>query len=495
MKVKGYADATNDMFVGQTVNFFRMPCTVNNNEIEEGEWIKVAEVSVASATSATLSNTYDQRLQTEYKYGYKTNPTSITITDKVFSTIYDNFKADVSANDHPDFYKYMMVVNGTPTDANKYHSNPIIVRVYKTQMSTIDGEFDKTTVDEDLTHTVGLKKTAFDIDVQHSSKTEVLRYGAYRWDTDDDRAILQGSAEAEAEISPNGQASNQGEYYSVYMNGDTFIGEDVYVAQGETAQASFEDNVPETAPDEYTYAPVVETFTGRADYNTYGAPLQSTATGKTDLTVGTISASTYTFTPEGKTGDYVYYNIPLTANVTIPENYDIYKMRAWRLIDKEWLGEIDPAYANRVNPDYLYETLEDASKGQPIPVGIDVITRPGTNDQNVLTGTFGAKKLAEGESFTAKFIVRTYFTRTAETSTFNAAQSVDGKYYITETVIDVPVTNQVVTGVINVNAQKAVAGVMYYNLAGMQSEEPFSGVNIVVTRYTDGSISTAKVLK
>lgn len=490
MQIKTYPGVATTVYAGKTLNYYRKAAG-------ENEWTKVATAAVNSdatqATVATVEGT--QRQQSEYIYGYKANASTMTIAAdghgyNVFGVIYDNFKASVEGNNHPNYYNYKVEIDG-----ENAHSNEITVRVFKTAMSTIDGEFDKTTVDEDLTHTVGLEKTAFDIDVQHSSKTEVLRYGAYRWTQSENPAILSGTADAEEDISPNGQASNQGEYYTVYMNGDSFIGEDVYVAQGETAQASFEDNVPDNNPDAYVYAPVVETFTGRADYNTYGAPMQTTATGKTELTVGELSASTYTFTPEGKTGDYVYYNIPLTANVTIPENYDIYKMRAWRLIDKEWLGEIDPAYANRVNPDYLYETLEDASKGQPIPVGIDVITRPGTNDQNVLTGTFGAKKLAEGESFTAKFIVRTYFTRTAETSTFNAAQSVDGKYYITETVIDVPVTNQVITGVINVNAQKAVAGVMYYNLAGMQSEEPFSGVNIVVTRYTDGSISTAKVLK
>lgn len=42
---------------------------------------------------------------------------------------------------------------------------------------------------------------------------------------------------------------------------------------------------------------------------------------------------------------------------------------------------------------------------------------------------------------------------------------------------------------------KAVAGVKYYNLAGIESDRPFEGVNIVVTTYTDGSRSSSKVLK
>lgn len=51
------------------------------------------------------------------------------------------------------------------------------------------------------------------------------------------------------------------------------------------------------------------------------------------------------------------------------------------------------------------------------------------------------------------------------------------------------------TAVEEINANKAVAGVAYYNLAGQQSAQPVNGVNIVVTTYTDGSTTTAKVIK
>ncbi len=44
-------------------------------------------------------------------------------------------------------------------------------------------------------------------------------------------------------------------------------------------------------------------------------------------------------------------------------------------------------------------------------------------------------------------------------------------------------------------AKCQVAGVKYYNLAGMASDKPFDGVNIIVTTYTDGSRSSAKVLR
>ena len=42
---------------------------------------------------------------------------------------------------------------------------------------------------------------------------------------------------------------------------------------------------------------------------------------------------------------------------------------------------------------------------------------------------------------------------------------------------------------------KQVLSHTYYNLAGMASSKPFDGVNIVVTRYTDGSQTATKVLR
>ena len=42
---------------------------------------------------------------------------------------------------------------------------------------------------------------------------------------------------------------------------------------------------------------------------------------------------------------------------------------------------------------------------------------------------------------------------------------------------------------------KDVVSVRYYNLMGVESEKPFEGINIVVTRYADGSISSSKIMR
>lgn len=77
---------------------------------------------------------------------------------------------------------------------------------------------------------------------------------------------------------------------------------------------------------------------------------------------------------------------------------------------------------------------------------------------------------------------------------------VDGKYSqelsFTDMYTDITVNiNKDMTAVDEINGQKAVANVAYYNLAGQMSQEPVDGVNIVVTTYTDGTRTTAKVIK
>lgn len=55
--------------------------------------------------------------------------------------------------------------------------------------------------------------------------------------------------------------------------------------------------------------------------------------------------------------------------------------------------------------------------------------------------------------------------------------------------------DKVATGVNDVNCAKEVKGVSYFNMMGVESAQPFDGVNIMVTTYTDGTSSAAKVLR
>ena len=625
LQIKAYPGANASDYAGKTFNFYRKAAT-------ETGWTLIGTAEVNNeGTSATVSMVETtQRQQSEYKFGYKANPATIAMSAdahsyKVFDLIYDNFKADVSANEHPSSYSYKM-----ETADGAFHSNEMSVKVYKTQMRNLTGTFNEEYVENDKVRQDVDNSRQFDIDVEHSSKTEILRYGAYRWDSSYGDAQkpyaildLNSSADEEEDVSPAGQASNQGEYYSVYMNGDSYIGNDVYVAQGQTGQATFVDDVPATtnAAEEYTYVPVIETFTGRADYNTYGAPMQTTATGKIVVSVENAGMSKYTWEAGGNT--YRYYNVFVNVNtLDLPEGYEVAKIRAWRKIDASYLNEKLEAYAYRANLDANGEFMFDDPTAVPANDKLGSEPLQGSSSENEMyKGTFGALDVANGATIPMKFFVRVYFTKDgddtpavtydpiyvigdngngwsnttsigqltstdgsnyngsittgdnvayiaftttledANTNWFGAVNdnysapfneyvayywgssvkafvlspnktynitvsdfhkksdnynnytagtvaiteasakapmlrdTNDGKYYITEVEVDGVLDDQIPTSIFGVVTVKEVAGVKYYNMAGIESDVPFQGVNIEVTTYTDGSRTTRKIMK
>ena len=72
---------------------------------------------------------------------------------------------------------------------------------------------------------------------------------------------------------------------------------------------------------------------------------------------------------------------------------------------------------------------------------------------------------------------------------------VKGTFSFNDIYQDIELEIENTTAVEELNADKAISSVVYYNLAGQQSTQPVDGVNIVVTTYTDGSTTTAKVIK
>ena len=63
-----------------------------------------------------------------------------------------------------------------------------------------------------------------------------------------------------------------------------------------------------------------------------------------------------------------------------------------------------------------------------------------------------------------------------------------------ETVITVLVPARKITGIDELMSGKSIATVRYYNMAGQEMQQP-SGMTIVVTTYTDGTTTAAKVMK
>lgn len=81
------------------------------------------------------------------------------------------------------------------------------------------------------------------------------------------------------------------------------------------------------------------------------------------------------------------------------------------------------------------------------------------------------------------------------TSTDNGTYGANTPLYFALDKLTVSDEPQVPTAVDDVAVAKTVATVKYVNLAGQMSDAPFSGVNVKVTTYTDGSTRSEKLIK
>ena len=290
----------------------------------------------------------------------------------------------------------------------------------------------------------------------------------------------------------------------------------------------------------------------RTDYNTYGGPLKNAATGKFTITVETpgnnnplMSDYTWTKTVNNQELKYCYYNLKLkfsnpkignTNNflAPVPEGYQIYKVRVWREVDEKYLGEQFEALQGRVSDCYKFDEIvyTDADRMDDFlhqsyalgsaPGEIEVSYYNSEDDIVYNCGTFGARKVRTDEPESDKsvldedidvnFFARIYFAREATIAALSTNSSsnngapilradaeplpADGNFYMVEAKVDYTISpsNTIPTGVEKLNTREVV-GVKYYNVAGIEGSEPFDGVNIVVTRYSDGSTTTTKILK
>ena len=223
----------------------------------------------------------------------------------------------------------------------------------------------------------------------------------------------------------------------------------------------------------------------RSEGNTYGSAMQQVEkNGSVDFSPNKIChKSSYTWQENGVTYAIYAPEVELTSELPAATGYELYNYRLW--VDYD-----DNAPAWDFSLDDGHITLTDK------------MDRPLYSGQNTSIGGQGTDEKDEWEFIApndlekVKLIARFYYKKT---STSNSPRikarptDSDRLYYVVEKQVTIPLNN-IVTGIDNVTG-KAVAGVKYYNVAGVESDRPFQGVNIEVTRYTDGSKSTRKILK
>ena len=385
--------------------------------------------------------------------------------------IVDQFAESVEGNEHPDKYGYVLTL-GEKT------SNDVEVPVTKVD-ATIDGYYTKAQVDNDTDLDnllpVNVKSANFELYLENNAR---LYY--YTLDRGIDAAPSQQISYLQRRtdgtfIEMNDALGNAGNVYD------------------EGILNYYDDPAYTGTPGQYiSYLPIAWTFgTGRVkqgldginNENSYGSPVIRTGVGSVDYTnrgTKTVNEAYYWLDEDGNM--CTLFNPILDIVGSVPEDASVeyipYMYRVWRLSNdvrnfkKEWnLGDGTFYFVNDE------ETPREPAK---------LIAEEYTNQPEITIGNSN-DELAFGALYSPsiEFLVRFYYVKADRATNEN-------KYYVVQQRL--PWTN-IATAVSEISTAGQEVSKTYVNAQGVKSDKPFDGVNIVITRYSDGTTQTTKVVR
>ena len=406
----------------------------------------------------------------------------------------DEFCASTATNEHPASYEYKAsFTNLNHATQPELHSAYSTIKVHKTTPDLTDKAITLEDVENDNVCSTRIHKG------EHDASP------AIQFTLNQDRRIAEYSVgkirnKEQSESEEVGLAQRLPSWnYAIYENG------------------SFKQNVSHTEIPQIhdasakvgknDYVPVIKTYRADGTYNTYGSPINATYKLKASVDVNDKVMSEYVFTSNGKKGRYYQTDLKITADGT--DNYEIVKYRVWRQTDRAM--EIVPQYMARLQQDAHPIVMNSDDEGNPSidqnhnnMQEFELVGRPGVgfypeqiDSKSIhVYDTFGASDVSEDGNLDVTYIVRLYAKPEASNTSARARATTPilaKEYYIGEATITVSFEENTPTGLFDFVAEtKTPVRVQYVNMLGQKSDTPFSGMNVVITTYTDGSHSTAK---
>ena len=427
----------------------------------------------------------------------------------------DRFTASTADNQHAPKYIYKMTENDTKLDGNLRSTNEHIIPVMKTG-SMMNGFYTQDQLDQDSTRALTMSIMNVDAELYLEHSSDIYYYTL-------DSSVNSYNDEDYIELSRmqrnlNNTYTEMGDYYP--YGATVNYGE---INRLDTVTEIFDDGVYNV--DFLTYVPIVWTLGNDPSnkrlnwdndhkHNSYGSPRWQNGVG--DCNILEVHA-------ERQTGKYGSTNF-------VDNNGD--SCSVFMLDVLKAVGAL-PANANINYKPYMFRVFVVSESGQlrgyrwrPEPgVDPDNTGTPGSGaeydpDQSHYvwcvwdepTDGFEFQKTksdtwADNMIFAAldnisdlQVFVRYYYLVDGDNSTIidpsnlRAPKRGDGSGMGAESPGSSP---GISTGIIekwyDLNHGEIVS-VTYYNAQGMKSNKPFDGINIIVTRYSDGTSSTTKVM-
>ena len=424
----------------------------------------------------------------------------------------DQFLASTLNNDHPDHYTYTLreTVNN-----EELSSSPATIPVYKTK-STMEGfyTYDQVMSDTDMHLKANVINSEMDYGVVPDRNT--LYYNLYRGDKNAAYPVIDiphrvSQLQKYDEMDDNGIVHYF--FTETYPSG---IAPKYNHVGNETVERLDTNYVQGQRGDELSYVPVIWTFglyTAREDgkNNSYGSDIKRETLGGVDVIIAGSKSD------QRKQGQWTASNdttyCVYTPVMTITGIPPIEKM------DND--GDVSTYYPFMYRAWCTYSKARDFvhnSDGQLTdagPMQVPFLLATDVNDQVIshigrewqpgegrLDWAFGVPLTEDPHN--VGFVIRFYYRKAVTNPTDTPNDSPNGaptyrlgdgpaeEYYVVETSGD---GSSITTAINELFNGPSVVSQTYYNVQGMQSSTPFDGINIVVTRYSDGSTRTSKVVR
>lgn len=464
----------------------------------------------------------------------------------------DQFTASTAKNDHPNRYGY--VLKYKPGEEGEKTSGTVEVPVQKTG-SVVTGYYTLDQLDKDtdraLTTDILTAEVQMSLSDINSSIYHYTLLGA-------DKNVMPVNDAAHTNYISYLQQRQDFTYREMLENSPLYVPDNTFGYPAGPLNYYNEDEKTKGTYGNYkAYVPMVET-TGYdrrwyevqnsqyGDYlhNTYGAPIWKTGVGKIDkLQVKAERQTGKNGSTNWKDGNddcslYILSDVNVTALMPGNSNveYEPYmfrifvespsgKLRGYKQVAAGAAGEGEPAGEHLVNdPDFtnfngpicIYTEYVDGSydeKGNFV-IGSDKIKMDGTTvtfdmtknannwADNAVFGAVDAIINGTGDNLTIKendlkIYVRFYYVAkgAALGHTPDNRLRAGGNEGHVGNASEGSTTPSGKTAVYELVTNGDVVSKTYINTLGQQSDKAFKGVNIVITRYSDGTVTTTKIVK
>ncbi|MBQ6080538.1 MAG: S8 family serine peptidase [Muribaculaceae bacterium] len=377
------------------------------------------------------------------------------------------------------------------------HSNTVTVPVYKTEID-VYGPYSFNQVENDVNRQLTPNATNGALRLLAKNEEAITGYRLFhnRASKNNDTNWADGNDQSSVAYALHGIAQDNFTTYT--KDGSTWTQDAVYPINGANELwIDLNDNDEVLSVDTW-YAPVIVANSKKLDENTYGSRMEMSPALLSEIQIiGAYDDSKHhrkAYNDPATGIDYVYVTaqVEIIANIpTIEVNghsYECYMARAWRQYKPYTIGQGE----GQEIIELIDENTDVMGATGTVTCIIGSKDWTEVNADSVYQANEYTFIVKDGEQANVKLYGRIYFKRTDVAPITTRGASEDGGYYAMEGESNLPGEPTYVDEYIIV---KEVAEVIYVNPQGMTSHRPFDGVNIVVTRFTDGSTMTSKVLK